>query len=147
MNPSAEAVAAIRQHVADWTPTDADIAAALNAPAIDNDPGTRPTVAKPISVSSLMGMVSSASRARIYDRPGVVAFRDDMTRGDRAAVANWFVMAHDAGDLSDAEYAALMAELQATQPDPAWPAKVSWAQVHIGRPVDAQDIAASRPGA
>jgi len=36
--------------------------------------------------------------------------------------------------------------VDAVVPDPSWPAQVSWAQLNIGRPLDASDIAASRPG-
>lgn len=157
MRPSPQAVALIRSKVTDWAPDDAAIAASLNAPDRPN-PVPQPTVPKPFSSSGLMSLVvlpagdpnagqpDVTRLAKIYGRPAIVAFRDDCARQDRNAVAGWLQLAFLAGDVSQAQYAAMTAVLQATGPDPSWPARIGWAVATIGRPVDEDDVAASRPG-
>lgn len=146
MNPSPQAVAAIRSKVSDWTPTDGAIAASLNTPTVAN-PTPQPVVPIPLTVAGAMALVSAENRAKVYARPAVVAFRDDVNRGDLAGALGWLTLARDAGDLADSEYAAIAAAAQASGPDPAWQPRISWAMANLGRPVDPSDIAASRPGA
>jgi hypothetical protein len=159
MNPSTPAITAIRARVTDWTPDNPTIAASLNTPSVANPVPVAPTVLKPFATADLMGKVvlpagdpnagqpDAVALSKIYDRPAVVAFRDDCVKQDRSAVGAWLQLAFLSGDISQAQYAAMVGVIQATQPDPSWAAQISWAVATLGRPVDASDIAASRPGA
>lgn len=146
MNPTPQAIAAIRARVADWAQSDAAIVAALNAPDHPN-PIPQPQVPKPMTTTGLLGKVSGPGKGKIYTRPAIVGIQDDVRRGDRMAVRNWFGLALAGGDIDQAEYAALTAEIDATVPDPNWPPQVSWAQATLGRPADTDDVAAARQGA
>lgn len=146
VNPSPQAVAAIRAKILDWAPTNAAIAVALNAPAVAN-PAPQTTLPKPFAFGDVFGLLSDASVAAIRDTPNTTDLIDKVNAGDRAGVGRWVaVLGKLPAKITPAEAAALMAVLQATQPDPAWPAQISWAVANLGRPVDTDDVAASRPG-
>ena len=104
--------------------TDAQRFAAVNAPGFVPNPTPAPDIPQPLTVLGLMSLLDGDARARIYNRPGVVQFGQDVARGDRAAVANWLYLARDAGDVTADQYAALMGVVQGTGPDPGWPATV-----------------------
>jgi hypothetical protein len=144
MNPTPEAIAAIRAYVTDWRPSDATIAAALNTPDRPN-PTPQGQVPKPMSTTDLLGKVGNAGKGKIYRGPAIVGIQADIRAGNRDAAKNWFGLAAAAGDVSAAENDALTAEIDATIPDPNWQPLVSWAQATLGRAVDADDIAAARP--
>ena len=103
---------------------DAQRFAAVNAPGSVANPDPAPVVPNALTVAGLMGLLDAAARSKIYNRPGVVQFGQDVARGDRAAVANWLYLARDAGDVTADQYAALMGVVQGTGPDPGWPATV-----------------------
>lgn len=112
--------------------TNAQAAALANAPDAANP------VPKTLTVASLMSAVSSASRAELYARPAIDAFRNDVVAQDRSAVGNWLQLAYDAGDLSQEEFAALGAKLAETQDGP------SLAMRALGVPCSELDIKAAR---
>jgi len=143
--PNPAVIAAIRGRVVDWTPTNAQIAATLNTANIAN-PTARLNVPKPMTTAALLGLIVNANKAKVYGRAVLSDLRGDIRAGDRTGVKSWFGLALVAADITSAEYTALVAEVDAVVPDPSWPAQVSWAQLNIGRPLDASDIAASRPG-
>lgn len=146
MNPSPQAVAAIRSRVTDWTPSDATIAAALNAPTIAN-PATRAVVPLPFTVAQVFGAVGQPSLAGLKAVAFVPDIRDKIAANDRTACGLYAGLLLAGGVITPADYSAIMAIFQATGPDPSWPAQISWAVATIGRPVDTLDVAASRPGA
>lgn len=147
MNPSPQAVAAIRSAVADWTPDDAAIAASLNAPSIPN-PDPQGQVPRPCLESTLFPLLSPASAVKVSAHPNFAVIKADIDGGNRAGlIGMWCPVLVGGAYITQPECDAIMAYLQGTDPDPAWPAQISWAQANLGRPVDASDIAASRPGA
>lgn len=143
-NPTAAAIAAIRARVTDWTQSDAAILSALNA-ADQPNPMPQAQVRKPMSVSALFAKVSAASRAKLASRPGLPQAIMDIRSQDPSAVLNWVQLFVDTLDLTPAEAAALQAEINATIPDPKYRAQLSWAEINLGRPVDAADLTAARP--
>lgn len=148
-NPSPQAVAAIRAHVPEiggWGQGNDSLVQKLNATDQAN-PTTRLTVAKPLDTASLLGKLSKVAKGKVYGRPAIIGLQADIRSGNRVAVKNWFGLAYEADDISGAEYASLIAEVDATIPDPAWPATISWAQATLGRPVDLDDVATARQGA
>ena len=142
-NPTLTALTAIREQVTNWTQTDAEIRDALNTVTIPN-PVAAPLIPKPMEASVLMGFASAETRAKLLSRPALVAFASDVRTGDREAVLNWIVLGRDAGDIPEDEFQLMLAELQATIPDPSYPPLLSWAELHLGRLVDLEDIAAAR---
>jgi hypothetical protein len=143
-NPSPEAISAIRAEVSDWTSDDASIAASLDAPTIAN-PAPRPTVPVALTVSGVLGALSAESKAKLHTVAFVPAIRDAINAQDRAACGLWAQILMDGGVITPAEGQALMGLLSATQPDPSWPAEISWAESTLGRLVDPEDVAAARP--
>lgn len=113
--------------------TDAQAAALLNAA----DAGA--PAPKKIAINNLMAIFSPASIAKLYARPSLATFRDDVARQDRTAVVNWVTLAHVAGDITAGEYAAVVAETNATVAGPSWSAK-RW----DGNPVTEANVAFAR---
>lgn len=108
---------------------DADAAAALNAPDAGNP------VPLAFTVGGLMAAVTTGSPpspdavalAKIYHTPAVQRFADDVARQDRAAVLNWLTLAMVAGDVSQAQFGAMAAVVNATGPGPSRSAALGWA--------------------
>lgn len=110
--------------------TDAQAAAKLNQPS-----GTKP---RPITVEGLMGAFSDASLAKLYANPLLATFRDDVRAQDRPAVANWIGLAVKSGDIAPTEYAAALAQLQATDQGPSKAVQI------LTVPATANDVASAR---
>lgn len=145
-SPSPQAVAAIRSEVSDWSPSDATIAADLNTPTIAN-PTPRSTVPLPFTTSQVFAAVSGASLAKLNTIAFLPDIRDKIAANDRPACGLYAGLLMTGGVITQADYSAIMALFNATGPDPSWPPQISWALANLGRPVDALDVAASRPGA
>jgi hypothetical protein len=143
-SPSPEAIALIRARVADWSPGDAAIAADLNGPAADN-PSPQGQTPRPFTAIDLLGAIDPTRRAAV--KPLLGPIRPDLDAQDARAIVGWAESLLLIGDLQQADVDALIAVVTATEPDPAWTARLSWAQADLGRPADAEDVAASRPGA
>lgn len=146
-HPSPAAVTAIRAHVSDWTPTDAQIVAALNTPAIAN-PTPQPSIPAPLTEDGLAGLLTDATNgsiARLVNYVNYGLVQADILAGNRARIGGWAGKLAVAGIITVGEATAIGAALAATVPDPAWPALISWAVANLGRPVDADDVATSRP--
>lgn len=149
MNPSPSAVAAIQQEAPNipggWAGNgDAQIAEALNAPSVAN-PAPRATVPTPYTYQQLLGLLSQASLANVYAFPAVHDLFVAVLAMDSSFVAATVALFQAAGKVTADEATALNAAISATEPDPGWPAQISWARANLGRDVDADDIAASRP--
>lgn len=142
-NPTPAAIAAIRGHVADWAPTDAEIAAALNT-ATEPNPVPQGTVPRYLLTADVLGLLSPASVGALFDSGNLPDMRDTIVAQDREGVVTWAAAALLAGKINQAEHDAVAAMAQETVPDPAWQAEVSWAVLTLGRAVDAADIAAAR---
>lgn len=145
MNPSPAAIALIRERVTDWTPDDASIAAMLNVPSVAN-PTQRPTVAKPFTARDLMGVLGQPEQAKLLMLPSLARLLDDIVTGSLVPLENWVIMLRSGDFITQEQAAGLFAIIQATEPDPSWQPQISWAEAVIGRLVDADDIAAARPG-
>jgi hypothetical protein len=145
-SPSPDAAAKIRSEVTDWTPSDAAIAAGLNRPSIAN-PTPQPVVPTPFTTSQVFGAVAPSSLAKLNSIAFLPDIRDKIAANDRPACGLYAGLLMAGGVITQPDYGAIMAIFNATGPDPAWPAQISWAVAHLGRPVDPSDIAASRPGA
>lgn len=143
-NPTPAAIAAIQARVSDWSPTDAEIAAALNA-ATEINATPQELVPKALTVEALMGVLSPEAVAHFYQHPSWGLMRDDVRAQNRVGVATWTAAAFAAGRIAQADHDAVAAELAAQVDDPDWSAMVSWAVLALGRPVDARDVAAARP--
>lgn len=144
-NPSPAAIALIREQVTDWSPDDATIVADLNAPSIAN-PTPQPTIAKPFAARDLMGVLDSAAKTKLLTLPSLARLLDDIEAGAIEPLENWAGMLATGSIITQEQAGSLMAVLHATETDPNWPEQISWAEAVIGRPVDADDIAAARPG-
>lgn len=112
--------------------TDQQAADALNAA----DPAN--PVPKPFTASDLLGLLDAAALAKLYARPNLAAFGDDVKAGDLPTVRNWITLATAAGDLSSQQAAALLAVVNATQAGPSKAAQtfgeaVTAAQVNHAR--------------
>lgn len=162
MNPTPAAVAAIRAQVSDWTPTDAAIAATLNAAKVAN-PTPRPTVVVPFTAADALALLSPASVANVLALPGfdrAVRPLLDAPLKDQSTLTGlrrWAGAYLKAGRITRAEFDALAAPapvaatdaptglLNKNQPDPAWPKLIGWARAELGRDADADDVAKARP--
>lgn len=142
--PSPKAIDAIRSRVADWTPDDRTIADSLNEPTVPN-PTLQPTVPKPYRTRDLMEALDTAAIAKIKALPSLGRLLDDIAKGEPDQLENWISLLQSDGTIDQDQAGALYAIVHGTEPDPDWPANVSWAEVTIGRAVDESDIAASRP--
>lgn len=144
MNPTPAAIDAIRARVSDWTPADAEIAAALNLRDTPN-PAPAARVPRPLTTGGLLAKLAAPVRAKLANRPMLAQIVLDIRAQDRAAVMNWAQMLEDAGDFTAADKTAVWAECQATIPDPAHLPQLSWAELNLGRLADTDDIAKARP--
>lgn len=143
MNPTRLVVEWIRARSPDWSRSDQDIADALNAPRKPN-PRPRGKVRKPLVGGSLIGLISDAAKRTIYNRPAIVGLQASVKERDRDGVKNWIGFAAIAGDVTSAEAAALVAEVDAMVDDPNWMPEVAEPTVAIGRELDADDVRQSR---
>lgn len=144
-NPSPAAIAAIRKQVDDWSPDDAALAATLNEPTVP-DPAPQATVPTPFTTAQAFGLLSPASAGKMNTIAFLPDIRDKIAANDRTACGLYVGLLTAGGVITPAERAALLGLLSAAGPDPSWQSKISWAGSVIGRAVDADDIAASRPG-
>lgn len=120
--------------------TDQQTADALNAA----DPGN--PVPVPFTIAQLLGCLvagdppapDSVALNKVYGRPAVARFADDVKAQDRAAVLNWLQIAYATGDISQAQYAAMAAVVNATQAGPSKAVQV------FGVPVTNHDVARAR---
>lgn len=146
-NPSPAAIAAIRSHVADWGPDDPAIADDLDTPSIAN-PVPQGTVPNPLYESALLSLLTDAvngSLVKLINWPNFGLLKADIEAQNRDGVLLWCQALTAAGILTQGECEAIATYVGGTQADPDYQSLLSWAQVHIGRPVDSEDIAASRP--
>lgn len=154
MNPSASAISTLQTYVATlsggWSGnTDAQIVATLNSPAVAN-PVAQGTIAVPFTRAQLLGALSVTSLLALRNYVGVTSVIADVDSGDVGKCNSWIqVLAASTGTtaavITSSEASALTSIVNATVPDPSWQAQISWAQQNLGRSVDANDIAESRP--
>ena len=147
MNPSPTAITAIASKVptlpGGWAGNaDAAIAGLLNTPSVAN-PAAQGTVPNPFSAADLINAASPANRAALASLIlGSAAF---IIAQDRVHMTAGITALADCSAIQAADATAMIAVLDATIPDPSWPAQLSWAQINLGRPVDTADITVSRP--
>lgn len=144
MNPSPQAIAAIRAHVTDWTPDDATIAANLNAPSVTN-PTPQASVPKPFTFADVMGCLTPASIDNVRGLPTSTALITAINARDVTSILNW-LGALQAGTalITAAEAQAVQTVVTATELDPSWQAQIGWGVANLGRPLDSEDVAAAR---
>ncbi len=125
--------------------TDAAILTAANAATIAN-PASQATVPKPFTLTQVLGVLSAASQANLKAFAGFAGLRDDVNANNVSACVVWAAyLAGGAAIITSAEESAILAIVEATQPDPTYPAKIGAAQAAIGRPLDSDDLAVARP--
>jgi hypothetical protein len=147
VNISPAAIAAIRDHVSDWSPDDATILESLNAATVAN-PSPQPDIAKPVAESTFLTALTDTENQSLGKLLNWVNFgmvKADIEASNRVGIGLWCQVLPMLGLITAGEAAAIAADLSATIPDPSWPALVSWSSIHIGRDLDLSDIAASRP--
>lgn len=144
MNPTSEAQQKIQDRVSDWTPSDQEIADALNSDLVDN-PEAQDTVPKPYSMADIMGAISAQALAKVRSEGGITEIAQAVRANDDERVLMWAQSYLVTGDITQSEYDAVQAIVTDTQLDPDYDAQVPWPQVHLGRLVDADDIQKSRP--
>jgi len=146
-NPSPAAIAAIQAHVTDWGPDDQAIADALNVPDQPN-PAAQGVIDNPLYESALLSLLTDAtngSLVKLISWPNFGLLKTDIEAQNRDGVGLWCQALTAAGIITVGECGAIEAYIGGTQPDPSWPPQISWAQAVIGRDLDSNDIAASRP--
>jgi hypothetical protein len=146
-NPSPEAVGKIRA-AADWSKPDAEAAAALNAPSLPNPVPApqRPVVLEERVLLGLLTDPDHGSAARLLNYNNLALLQSDIRADKHVAVTDWANNLALMGLITPGESAAIKAYVDSKVPDPSWSPLVSWAVANLGRPVDAEDVAASRPG-
>ena len=149
MNPSPAAIAAIQAYGAalsgGWAgQTDAQVLTAANAATVDN-PAQQGTVAKPYTYDDLLGAISSANVSKLVVLPALPAIVETINSGDLVACARWITTLVAGGVITTDEATAVSAVMTATEADPSYQSKISWAVANLGRPVDLVDIQQSRP--
>ena len=142
-NPSPAAITAIQGKVTDWTQSNAALATAINASLVAN-PTPQPTIPKPLTIPELLGEVGAADAGKLAENPNLPTVLADITSQDRTSTGEWIGPLEADSELTTAEGAAIMGDLQATEPDPSWQAQLPWPLVNLGRLIDADDVAAAR---
>lgn len=142
--PSPALIEWIRAQVSDWGEDDAAIAATLNARTVEN-PVEAPVIPKPMDALAILPMLEPESLAKIEGVPGLLTtINTAIGLGHREEVQRWVLYCHFREHITEAERDALLAELAATVPDPAYQAELPGVVVEFGRRVDAADVAAAR---
>ncbi len=149
MNPSPAAITAIQSYVAalsgGWAGnTDAQVLAAANAPTIDN-PVSATTIGKPYTFADLLAVLSDGSTAKLVALPSLPAILDAVNAGEMVVISRWVGLLIKGAVITSDEATAMTAIMADTETDPSWPTQISWAESNIGRLLDINDIAASRP--
>lgn len=158
-NPSPEAVQAIRTRVVglglDWEAvTDGQVLDALRADTVPNtDP--QPDVTADFQATDFLAVFEgdAAHAERLIHSPAfvgpIVALLDapnPKTAAQLRQIGGWAQALLLAEDVSPAQYQAITAILSATRPDPAYRETLPRIETALGRPLDADDVAAARPG-
>jgi hypothetical protein len=146
-SPSAAAIAAIKAHVTDWSPTDAAIVANLNLPTIANPVSVVPQVLPIIDASSLMSHLTdpnNGSIGKVANWPNLNLLTNDIEIQNRSGIGLWAFVLTAFGAITSGERTAINAYLASTIADPNWPSLVSWSSINLGRSVDSDDIQTAR---
>lgn len=149
-NPSPKAIDAIRAFVGGlpggWPArTDLEVMNDANHPDRDNK-ADRPWTPQPYTPDDVLGCLSPGSAANLMLFAGITALLDDIVAQASARVAATFLLLRFGGKIKPEELDAVRQVLEATEPDPGWPEHVGWAEQELGRRLDPDDAAASRPG-
>lgn len=159
MSPSPDAVRAINARVDAlkllWSQqSDGQILAALNA---DMQPNPNPAaiVAAPFRATDLLSVLASDPtkiHTLIHSPAFVGTIRplldapDPKTPDQVRQIGEWVQGLSAAGDLTTDEAQAIQTMIARTNPDPSYRATVPVIEGQLGRPLDLDDVASSRPG-
>ncbi len=145
MNPNPTQIAAIRGYVAalpgGWANTDAQIRAAIAATSLAN-PAPRGTVQRPFTAADILNACSSPNRSALG--PYLIGAGSLIVAQDGAHLAGGISGLFLLGTINASDAEAMSAVVTATQPDPAWPATVTWDVATLGRPIDDYDLETAR---
>ena len=109
--------------------TDAELLAAIVANptlkqhAINGEDGniaralTKPSTATPLTVNGLLGLLSSASMAKLATNPNAVELRNQVEAQDIEAVKSWATLFKGGGVITASEHTAVIAACNAAQPN------------------------------
>lgn len=125
----------------DWSPTDAEIAAAMN-----DAPSVAPKVPVTLSASQVLGRLAAESQARVAGWVQLPAVLADIRGNDHGAVQNWTQLAFAGGVITEAERDAILAYTASEVDDPDWDTarSAAWNLCQLGRDVTAEDVAQAR---
>lgn len=148
MNPTSEAISKIQSHVAgaayDWTLSDQELADAINADLVAN-PASQGQVPKDYTMADILNEVSNRALGKIRSEGGITEIVAAVRQQNAQRVLMWAGSYLRTGDITQAEYDAIQATVTDTVPDPDYNSQVPWPEKNLGRKVDADDIAQSRP--
>lgn len=142
-NPTPAAVTWLCAQVTDWALDDAALAMALNATLVEN-PVFCPQIPRPMDALSLIAHLSPESCAKLEGAQLITEVNRAISASERETVQRWVTYSVSRGHITTDEYGALMGELAELIPDPEWSAEIPVSVAALGRPVDADDLAAAR---
>ncbi len=96
----------------------------LHAPAAVANPTPQGQTAKPFTIAQVFGLLSAASAGKTCSVAFMPDIRDKIAANDRTACGLYANLLAAGGVITPDERAAILAVLQATQPDPGWAATV-----------------------
>lgn len=143
MNPTPQEIELIRDHVIDWTPSDADIATALNNDIVLN-PSPAPLVPVVLEKLAALAVVKDANKPKVANFPNLSICYDAFDAQDHASAVKSVYLLRAAGAIDSEDAAAAIAYITTPVPDPAWQATVPAPVVWLGRELDAGDVHAAR---
>lgn len=133
----------LRDHIPDWRPSDAELAARLNAERVPN-PEPQATILVPLDALALSALVSNESLTKLETAGLIIPINAAIGAQERETLGRWVQYAAYRQHLTAEEAGALLAKIAETVPDPSWQKELSWAVLTFGREVTAEDVGAVR---
>jgi hypothetical protein len=143
MNPSSEAIQAIRQRVSDWSATDADIAESLNSETEPN-PEPQQDVPRRLTKMGVLSLLSTENQVKVLNYPNLDLVYRSFDAQDHESCVSWVQALYLTGNISQVEAGMCIAHITATEPDPKYSATVPAPTLWLGRLVDAWDVQSAR---
>ena len=149
MRPTPEAQTKIQNRVSastayDWSMGDEALASAINEDLVDN-PAQPETVDVPYEMAEIMDILDASSLQTVRSEGGVTAIADAVRDQNDTRVLNWSKAYLKTGDISQTEYNQIESLVTDEQQDSDYDAQIPWPEKALGRLVDSNDIANSRP--
>lgn len=136
----------IRQHVDDWTPSDAEITATLNAATVPN-PVPQQDVPRRLVKMEVLALLSDASKVKVLNYPNLDLVYRSFDAQDHASCSSWIQALYVVGAITAQEAGAALAHVGGTVPDPDYQENIPAPLLWFGRMVTAEDVYNARPEA